>query len=142
MIGVTISRCLSHFRGSLIVHRHIHMPRRVWTPRRSRWRRGTLQSGVSVLSGSVRLRSVSLISGSLVQDISIGHQQGLRWLCSAASSYTEPVTLLFYSTEGRAPSLCCLFPIAVCAHFQGQSCKTTALYRERSCFLIHFPSKL
>lgn len=104
MIGVTISWCLSHFRDSLIVCaiklRRIHMPRWVWTSRRTRWRGGTLQSGVSGLSSSVRLRSVSLIRGSLVQDISIGHQQGARWLCSAASSYTEPVTLLFYRTEG------------------------------------------
>lgn len=118
MIGVTISRCLSHFPGSLIVHRHIHILHRVWTPRRSHWLWGTLQSGVSGLSGSVRLRSVSLISGCLVQDISMGHQRGLRWLCSVASSYTEPVTLLFYSTEGCAPWLCCLFPITVCGHFQ------------------------
>lgn len=86
-----------------IERRHIHMLRRVWTSRRTRWRRGTLQSGVSGLSSSVRLRSVSLIRGSLVQDISIGHQQGPRWLCSAASSYTEAVTLLFYRSEGRAP---------------------------------------
>ena len=103
MIGVTISRCLSHFRGSLIARRHIHTLRRVWTSRHTRWRRGTLQSGVSGLSSSVRLRSVSLIRGSLVQDISIGHRQGPRWLCSAASSYTEAVTLLFYNSEGRAP---------------------------------------
>lgn len=34
-----------------------------------------------------------------MQDISIGHQQGPRWLCSAASSYTEAVTLLFYKPE-------------------------------------------
>lgn len=75
---------------------------------------GTLQSGVSGPSSSVRLRSVSLIRGSLVQDISIGHPRGLGWLCSAASSSTESVTLLFYSSEGRAHSLCCLFPISVC----------------------------
>lgn len=86
-----------------IERRHIHMLLRVWTSRRTRWRRGTLQSGVSGLSSSVRPRSVSLIRGSLVQDISIGHQQGPRWLCSATSSYTEAVTLLFYRSEGRAP---------------------------------------
>lgn len=56
----------------------------------------------------MRLRSVSLISGSLVQDISIGHQQGPRPLCSPASSCAEPVTLLFYSGRGRAPSLAVL----------------------------------
>lgn len=72
--------------------------------------------------GSVRLRSVSLISGSPVQDISIGHQQGPRWLCSAASSCTEPVTLLFYSGRGRAPSLCCVFLITLCE----RSCKNNS----------------
>lgn len=72
--------------------------------------------------GSVRLRSVSLISGSPVQDISIGHQQGPRWLCSTASSCTEPVTLLFYSGRGRAPSLCCVFLITLC----GRSCKNNS----------------
>ncbi len=144
MISVTSRRCLSHFRGSLIVRaikcRHIHMLLWVWTSRRTRWRRGTLQSGVSGLSSPVRLRSVSLIRGSLVQDISIGHQQSPRQLCSAASSSTEPVTLLFYRTEGCAPSLCCLFLITetVCGHFQGRSCNTRVLYWKRSCFLIHF----
>lgn len=34
-----------------------------------------------------------------MQDIYIGHQQSPRWLCSAASSYTEAVTLLFYKPE-------------------------------------------
>lgn len=127
MIGVTISRCLSHFRGSLIVcaikRGHMHTLRWGWTSRHTRWCRGTLQSGVSGLSGSVRLRSVSLIRGSLVQHISIGHLQGPRWLCLAASSYTEAVTLLFYRSEGRAPWQCCLFPNAetVCRNFKIKS---------------------
>lgn len=103
MIGVTISCCLSHFRDSLIVcamkRSLIHILHWVWTSRHTRWCRGTLQTGVSGLNSSVRMRSVSLIRGSLVQDISIGHQQGPRWLCSAASSYTEAVTLLFYRAE-------------------------------------------
>lgn len=134
MIGVTISRCLSHFRDSLIVwmqtHTHTHMLSWVWTSRRTRWRRGTLQPGVSCLSGSVRLRSVSLIRGSLVQDISIGHQQGPRWLCSAASSSTEPVTLLFYRTEGHAPQHCCFFPIIEARYFTGISSQHNNLLTE------------
>lgn len=73
--------------------------------------RGTLQSGVSGLSTSMRLRTVSLIRGSLVQDISIGHQQGPRWLCSPASSWAAPVTLLFYRTEGHCPKMVSSGPI-------------------------------